>query len=381
MEHLEGASAAERALIDRASAQRMPINGSIELLPLCNMNCDMCYVRLSREEMERQGRLRTAEEWLAVARQMKDVGTLFLLLTGGEPLIYPEFKQLYIALRKLGFLLTINTNGTLIDEDWAAFFGQHKPRRVNITLYGADEQAYASLCHYPGGFARVTRGVRLLQEQGVEVKLSVSLTPQNREELDRLFAVGAELGVPVHVDTYMMPAERERSLPFDMQARLLPEEAARGRVRAFLLAMGPKRFLEFAAQHLMLARQMPKPQIPNKMHCLAGSCSFTINWQGQMRPCVVMSSPAADVFEMGFDAAWQHIRKEADGIALSETCAACPLRALCRTCAASALLETGRYDGVPAYMCRYTKATDRLLTAFCMREMKRRRDTGKDEGE
>ena len=62
MEHLEGATAAERALIDRASAQKLPINGSIELLPLCNMSCDMCYVRLSREEMERQGRLRTAEE-------------------------------------------------------------------------------------------------------------------------------------------------------------------------------------------------------------------------------------------------------------------------------------------------------------------------------
>ena len=130
MEHLEGATTAERALIERASEQRLPINGSIELLPLCNMNCGMCYVRLSREEMERQGRLRTAEEWLSVARQLKDAGTLFLLLTGGEPLIYPAFKQLYTALRALGFLITINTNGTLIDEDWAAFFGQHKPRRL-----------------------------------------------------------------------------------------------------------------------------------------------------------------------------------------------------------------------------------------------------------
>ncbi len=381
MEHLEGASAAERALIDRASAQKIPINGSIELLPLCNMNCDMCYVRLSREEMERQGRLRTAEEWLAVARQMRDAGTLFLLLTGGEPLIYPEFKPLYLALRELGFLITINTNGTLIDEDWAAFFGQHKPRRINVTLYGADEQAYASLCHYPDGFARVTRGVSLLREQGVEVKLAISLTPQNAGDLDRLFAIGAQVGTPVYVDTYMVPAERERSLPFNQQARLSPEEAARKRVRSFLLTGGSQKLLEFSARHLAMIRQMPKPQLPNRMTCLAGSCSFTINWQGQMRPCVVMSSPAADVFEMGFDAAWQHIRKEADDIILSETCAACPLRALCCTCAASALLETGRYDGVPEYMCRYTKETYRLLTAFCMREMKRRRDTGKDEGE
>lgn len=367
MEHPVPETTLEKLLLRQAAAGHRPVNGSLELLPLCNMNCDMCYVRLSREEMERQGCLRTAEEWLTVARHMKDAGTLFLLLTGGEPLIYPEFKPLYMALRAMGFLITINTNGTLIDEDWAAFFGQHKPRRVNITLYGADEQAYASLCHYPGGFARVTRGVRLLRAQGVEVKLSVSLTPQNREELDRLFAVGAELGVPVHVDTYMMPAERERSLPFDQQARLSPEEAARGRVRAFLLAMGPQSFLDFAARHLMLTRQMPPPELPNRMHCLAGSCSFTINWQGQMRPCVVMNSPAADVFALGFDAAWQRIRAEADAIVLSEACAACPLRALCRTCAASALLETGRYDGVPEYMCRYTKETYRLLAAFCAR--------------
>lgn len=87
------------------------------------------------------------------------------------------------------------------------------------------------------------------------------------------------------------------------------------------------------------------------------------------------------MFEMGFDAAWQHIRKEADGIVMSETCAACPLRALCRTCAAGALLETGRYDGVPEYMCRYTRETYRLLAAFCTKEMKRRRDAADAENE
>ena len=378
MEHFDDASAAERALIDRASEQKTPINASIELLPLCNMNCDMCYVRLSRAEMEKQGRLRTAEEWLSVARQMRDSGTLFLLLTGGESLIYPDFRRLYLALRDRGFLITINTNGTLINEDWAAFFGAHKPRRINITLYGADEQAYETLCHYPGGFARVTNGVRLLREQGVEVKLAGSMTPQNAKDLDRLFAVGHELGVPVHIDTYMMPAERERSLPFDMQSRLSPEEAARARVRAFFLMGGREAMLQFASKHLWLTEHLPAPELPNRMTCLAGSCSCTINWQGQMRPCVVMTSPAADVFELGFDAAWKQIRREADAIILSEQCAACKMCPLCRTCAASALLETGSYDGVPEYMCRYTRETYRQLAGFCMHEMQRRKRDGEE---
>lgn len=384
MEHMEDANAAERALIDRASEQKIPISGNIELTPLCNMNCAMCYVRLSREEMERQGRLRTAEEWLSLATQMRDAGTLFLLLTGGEPLTYPEFKPLYLALREMGFLITINTNGTLLSEEWAAFFGKHKPRRINITLYGADAETYGRLCGHAAGFERMTRGVRLLRAQDVEVKLSVSLTPENEGQLERMFAIGRELDAPVHVDTYMMPAERERSLPFNMRARLSPERAARGRVHSLLLAFGPEELLSFSAKHLMLTRQMPPPELPNRMHCLAGSCSFTVNWQGQLRPCVVMTQPAADAFALGFAEAWKRIRAEADAIVLSEECAGCPLRALCRTCAAGALLETGKYDGVPEYLCRYTRETYRMLAGFCMRRAqeekeKEEREKGREE--
>ncbi len=97
MELLDNPTTLERMLLDRAKRVRTPANGSIELLPLCNMNCDMCYVRLSRREMEAQGRLRTAEEWLEVGRQMKEAGVLFLLLTGGEPFLYPEFRKVYLG--------------------------------------------------------------------------------------------------------------------------------------------------------------------------------------------------------------------------------------------------------------------------------------------
>ena len=89
MEPLEGASSLEQLMMQQAVQKRSPINGSLELLPLCNMNCDMCYVRLSREEMETKGHIRSADEWLDIARQMQKAGVLFLLLTGGEPILYP----------------------------------------------------------------------------------------------------------------------------------------------------------------------------------------------------------------------------------------------------------------------------------------------------
>ena len=362
MEQLEGATTVERMILDQAKRTRTPANGSIELLPLCNMNCDMCYVRLSREKMERQGRLRTADEWLEIGRQMKDAGVLFLLLTGGEPFLYPDFRKLYLGFRDMGMILTINTNGTLIDEDLAGFLGKYKPRRVNITLYGTDEETYANLCHYPGGFEKTLRGIRLLRENGVDVEVGGSLTRANTDDLDKLLDVQEELEIPVRVDTYMMPATRERDLPYNMQSRLNPEEAAQARIHALKREMGPELFPQYVQQSICRAdHPEPAETKPGHMSCMAGQCSFTINWQGEMRPCVILSEPAVSVFEVGFENAWKYIVEETGKILLNAKCSTCHMRHLCRTCAASALLETGSYDGVPDYMCRYAEESLRLL--------------------
>ena len=355
-------STVERMLLASAQKNRVPANGSIELLPLCNMNCDMCYVRLSREEMERQGRLRTAEEWLEIGRQMQAAGVLFLILTGGEPLLYPGFKELYLGLKQLGFILSINTNGTLIDEEWADFFAAHKPRQMNITLYGVSNDTYASLCHYPGGYTKTIRAIRLLRERGIEVRMSATIGKTNRQDLPAILKLGDELNIPVQCDTYLMPGERERALPFDRQARLSPEQAAAARVEFLRWRAGDDLFRQYVQQSVQRARQAPEgPAEPGRMTCMAGSCSFTINWQGEMRPCVILTKPAASVFEMGFGRSWKYLVKETEKIFLSPACSVCSVRHLCRTCAASALLEEGRYDAVPRYMCRYAAETLRLL--------------------
>lgn len=102
----------ERQLFAKAARNRIPLYGVLELLPLCNLNCDMCYVHLSKQEMQSQGGLRSVDEWISFAHQMKDAGTLFLLLTGGEPLLFPQFKELYTTLKDMGMILTINSSIT-----------------------------------------------------------------------------------------------------------------------------------------------------------------------------------------------------------------------------------------------------------------------------
>lgn len=358
-------STIERALIEQAKLTHTPVHGSIELLPLCNMNCNMCYVRLSKEEMERQGRLRTAEEWAEIGEQMVKSGVLFLLLTGGEPLLFPDFKWLYLKLRQLGLILTINTNGTLIDEEWAEFFGKYKPRRINITLYGANDYTYETMCHYPDGFKKVIHGIRLLKEKRVDVKISGSLTPENLKDLDQLLEIGNRLEIPVRIDTYMMPATRERQKPFNQQARLSPVQAANARIQALTKEMGEKLFIEYARHTLEeISHTTSQETVPQRMTCLAGSCSFSINWQGQMHPCVILTNPSASVFELGFENAWKYVQYGVEKIRLHSACTSCTMRPLCRTCAACALLEGGSYDAIPKYMCQYAEESLYLLQKY-----------------
>ena len=361
MEVLEGASTLERNILRQAKAARLPVNGSMELTPLCNMNCDMCYVRLSRAQMEARGRLKTGAEWLRLGREMKGAGVLFLLLTGGEPLTHPDFKELYLGLRALGMILTINTNGTLIDEEWAAFFGQYPPRRINITLYGADNGAYERLCHRPGGFDCTVNAIRLLKQNGVDVKVSSSLTRANRDDWPRILRIGQALDVPVRMDTYMCPATRERNKPFEQQVRMDPEEAARTRVQVLRAEMGDEIFLQSAALQLNRAAHGPAEPGRRGLRCMAGSCSFAVNWQGKLRPCVISSAPEEDAFSLGFSTAWARLVDKSEELQLSPTCAACQLRDVCITCAQYALYECGACDTVPAYLCRYTRETLREM--------------------
>ncbi len=353
----------EKILIEKARQNQTPINASFELLPLCNMDCKMCFVRLSHQEQEAIGPLRLAEEWLELARQMAQEGTLFLMLTGGEPLLYPEFRKLYVGLKQMGFVLTINTNGTLIDEGWGDFFAKYPPRRVNITLYGASEETYDKLCHYKGGYEKTIRGVRLLKERGIDVKLNGSLVAANHSEFEQMLQIAKELDCPINVDTYMYPATRERSSSYCKKARLEPKDAAIMLLKNLKNTMPLREFQEEVDNSIRAVEEADKEPIRQGMRCQAGKTSLAINWQGYMRPCVMLSEPSIDVFKVGFKKAWQMLMEETNQIQLCPYCPECRYRRICSICPASCLHESGSYDKVPEYVCEYTKETYK-----CMKE-------------
>lgn len=338
-------------LYQKASAAGVPFSGTFELTPVCNMDCKMCYVRLSRQAQEKIGPLADAESWLKLAQEAKDAGMLYLLLTGGEPFLHPQFRQIMEGLHQMGLLISVNSNGTMIDKDTVVWLKNCPPVRINISLYGASDETYARLCGNPMGFTQTLGAIRLLKEAGISVKLNCSLTPHNAKDLPKVVDIAKQNDLIMQVATYMFPPVRRDGSMTGKNDRFTPEEAAYYMAYADYLILGPERF---ATQE----EGVPIPNDPDEncegdgVRCRAGKCSFWITWQGNMTPCGMFPAEGSqNAFRLPFQTVWEQVKKHVAGIRLPAKCAGCSAKDTCRACAAMVVTESGNFEKAPQYRC------------------------------
>lgn len=337
----------------KATAAGIPLSGTFELTPVCNMDCKMCYVRLSKQAQETIAPLVDGEGWLKLAQQAKNAGMLYLLLTGGEPFLHPHFRQILEGLHKMGFVITVNSNGTMIDETVVAWLKNCPPARINISLYGASNETYARLCSNPKGFTQTVKAIRLLKEAGIGVKLNCSLTPHNVDDLPEIVAFAKQNDLVLQVATYMFPPVRKDEALAGKNDRFSPEDAAYYMAYADYLTLGAERFCNQKAE-------FPCSDYPEEacmepgdgVRCRAGRCSFWITWQGNMTPCGMFPDKnSPNVFTTPFPDCWEQVKKQTAEIRLPAKCAVCTAKNTCHACAAMVVTESGCFDKVPQYRC------------------------------
>lgn len=353
-------------LHSKAARAGIPLSGTFELTPCCNMACKMCYVRMTKQQQEQVAPLRTAGEWLALAEEAKKQGLVYLLLTGGEPFLRPDFREILSGLNKMGLFVSINSNGTLIDEEVISWLKQTPPTRVNVTLYGASDATYERLCGNPNGFTQAVRGIRLLKAAGIVVKINCSITPYNVDDLDGIFAFAKQEGLLVQASSYMFPPLRRDTAMVGKNDRLTAEEAAYQSARIISLLNGDDYFLQQMENRATLSLSGDSvedcPELPAEGECIrcrAGKCSFWVTWDGRILPCGMFpGDDAENVFETKFTDAWCRIKEAVATIRMPPKCSKCQMRDQCKACAAMALTETGRFDQVPEYRCQMMHAFD-----------------------
>ena len=352
-------SPTEQGLLSLAEGKRLPFSGGFELIPYCNLSCKMCYVKDLRPGLQ----ILSGEQWLEIGRQAVEMGVFGVVLTGGEPMIHPDFKMIYTGLRNMGLILQINTNGTMIDEPMADFLAENMPRRVNISLYGADRDCYGALCGVPDAFDKTIRAIELLQERNVPVKINVTPNTINFPQMPQILALCRKYGLHKEVTPYLFEPVR-RSETERQQYRVSPGQMAA--IRGLLASEDVDRDewmkKKVICYELWEHFRSSKPEAGlQHITCRAGVSGFWICWDGTMNLCVMMPEPKADVLREGFAAAWERVKAYSDTIRVPVRCNTCALRHFCNPCAAVSLHETGDCTKISPYLCQTAQEYARMM--------------------
>ena len=326
----------------RARRDCLPINGLFELTPLCNFRCRMCYVRLDAAEVARHGRIHKAAEWLDLADQAAEMGLYAVTLSGGEPLTHPEFEEIYAGLCDRGLLVTVLTNGSLIDERIIRLFTDHLPDRVRITLYGASNETYERLCGVTGGFDRVMRSVEMLRAAGIPFSFSFTETTENVADVDAVKEIARGYDVPIIAAEDLNSAVRGAASEAEA-LRVAPEDRPAFEGDGSWQPVETSDTMRRAAEEGLLTGLFS--------NCRAYRTYFFVDWNGFMENCGSMSFCRSTPFESGFKAAWEDMHRKLSALEEPETCVSCPDRGFCRACPGKRCAEAGHPSGVPARYC------------------------------
>lgn len=351
-------------LNQRAAQTGIPLNATFELTPRCNMRCKMCYIHRP-ECLPKQLPLCPKSFWLDMARQAKEMGTLILVITGGETFLYPEAEALLEELLEMGFLISLNTNGTLLDDRRIAWLNAHRPAKINISLYGASDETYETLCGIKGGFSFTSSAIDKLLSFGHNVYLNGTLTPENVGDIPRMVEFAKARGLVLHNTSYLFPPGRYgiHSAP----SRLSPDEAAQADLLLERLQIGPEAQLTKCAQQVRLVNATVCGQINpaggfhsgdgcSRSNCGGGRNSMAISWDAKLMPCVTNSGISVELENRTLRQGWELLQQQVAQLTLPRECIRCPYQMICNACPATLYNENGCFDRLSPYTCGTIRA-------------------------
>jgi radical SAM protein with 4Fe4S-binding SPASM domain len=330
---------------EKIERQRIPFSGGISLTHRCNLACLHCYAKEGTESREDYGPELSTEQWKKIISEIKDAGCLYLLLTGGEPLIRDDFAAIYSYAKRQGFLITIFTNATLVTADIVKLFRRFPPRRIEITLYGASAATHDRITGVPGSYERCLRGVEMLLAGGINVALKSVLMTLNINEFSAIEKIAKSYGVSFRLDAAIFPSfAGDRSV---LDLRVSPEQAV---AREFA---NPEVLVELRE----LLKRFHTSGDEYLYPCSAGTTIFHIDPCGYLYPCLMVRKHSYPLLKGSFQQGWNEniakIKEIKSGV--DSECRGCQQRLLCGYCPGFFELENGTEQSPSPYTCAMGK--------------------------
>ena len=334
-------------LHQRQQGERVPLQVSIEVTRRCPLECLHCYNNLPMGDMEARRRELSKEEHFRILDELVEMGCFWLLYTGGEIFARKDFLEIYTYAKKKGFLITLFTNGTIINEQIADYLAEWPPFAIEITLYGRTRETYEALTAIPGSYDRCLRGIKLLKERGLPLKLKTVATSVNKHEVlaMRQFAE-EEMGVEFKMDGQINPRVDCSQSP--LAVRLTPEEVVALDMNA------PKGMSEYRRLAKRDLESPPNLSTGDSIYfCGGGMSGFAINAYGEMGICVISQQETFSVREVGVRRVWEDslLRLRTRKRTRMTKCIQCRIQSLCGMCPANGEMESGDKESPVEFLC------------------------------
>ena len=331
----------------RVAAERTPLDGSMELTFRCNLRCAHCYVSTRSGDRWAKRQELTTSEVLNLADEVADLGCLTMVLTGGEALLRPDLPEIYRHLKTRGFLVALFTNGTLVTERVADLLAEWPPLAVEISLYGSTPEVYERVTGVPGSYRRCIRGIELLLDRKVRVRLKTVPLTLNLSEMEEMRALATGYGMNFRWDPLVNCRLDGSGGP--LEVRLRPEQIVA------LDRREPRRVRELREN---LAKTDFVGAGAELFDCNAFRHSFHIDPYGRLMPCMLVRRPAYDLRAGSFRYGWQEVFPAMQQRPRTKTnaCRGCRLTAVCEQCVGWAQLETGDPEGLVPFLCELAHA-------------------------
>jgi radical SAM protein with 4Fe4S-binding SPASM domain len=307
-----------------------PRGAFLELTERCNLRCRHCYAEAGQPPPHGEY---TTSDWLRVMDSLVETGFPGVVLTGGEPLVRPDFEKIYLkAVELFDDAVTILSNGVQIDEHTAGLIREHGSR-LSISFYSHSASRHDAMTGVPGSFDRLVEAFRLLLDRGVSFTVNIVLHEETYGDLPGIREFLTSLGID---------ESRTRANPVLPAGRGC---AAKTDLRLLRNDFPHEPFLHVGGRE---SRELSCPT------CWQGQ--ITITPQGRLLLCNMLRD--LSVGELGqqdlgsilasarCQSMWSLTLDQIEG------CNQCELRFSCYDCrAAAALLEGNLYGRNP--LCRY----------------------------
>jgi radical SAM protein with 4Fe4S-binding SPASM domain len=350
-------------------ARRAPLNCLFEITPTCNLRCQFCYVALEPYK----GPYLSTAQMKGILDTLERAGVLWLTLTGGEIFSRRDFAEIYLYARAKGFLVTLFTNATMMNERLAALFREHPPFLVEVSIYGPTAEVYEETTQIPGSFARFERGISLLQSCGAPLVLKTPMSVFTQDHLAKLSGYAKARGLRYKVDTAMDPRHDGGDEPvvYRIAPRRVKElhhemDRLNGKVPismegASAMTEAPVSFDAGPAAVGDCSAVAPGVTNEELYRCGAGRTGLFIDALGNASHCVIDRDPSFSLLEMNWDDVWERMGEwVTQPLPKDAPCSGCGLRHKCASCPARSRLATGSPYLKDPYYCDVTHVVNGL---------------------